>query len=471
MSDSKSDSKVKWGVPNPDLTETLNTYTVTEQLTILLQQNQENARSLNKRIENGIRAPLEALRAQVEEHADQTDETIDGLRDEVKESAHNYFVGYSEDMWRLKEELEDVNRSHRRTLAALEAVTEDRRKEEHENLMFKRQMRRQLDELRRLVASSPRPWFPQFSRLPPELRRLVWHFAVPTRLYCEDKTWKGVSFVLSAPAIAHVCRESRAVALRLGRFWKMGPGRNPGWSWFNPDRDAFLLRLDNNYAYPSRLIEEVTVEPDEEWMQFEFREHAGNALLDNLLMFKWGVRDIFPRLHTINVLMVKPTLVDKSWDPSVVSKIFRGESVVVVDLEDEASVQRVLNILEPDTCHAGFAAVYNLGTATSVGREYLGTQTPACDLITSRWFGHSGFWKGARQGLLERYVFNKASWTPLTREYAQLWDFDMNPNLEIPWVEQTVNSLRIRPVHVFALLDGHPRECLRSTPTPDPESP
>lgn len=470
-------------VLNADLAELMDK--VSDQCALIVQKSDVYGHWFAERIEKRIELPLKQLRAEVAEHCDGEDgesisrliEVVEKLQDDGDENASIQedlvdIIGRLQDdgdenakiqeelvasIERMREELENVNQKYD---ASLKTLSEQRKTKEQETLVFQRQVRRQLDDLRRLVAHSSgpgqsAPGFPQFSRFPPELRHMVWHAAVPRRLYCADRDCGDVSFALSVPAIAHVCRESRRVALSLGRLWRMGPGRNPGWSWYTPDRDIFLMRDMETSHMPHRAIEELAIEPPEHWAHPY--ELLGEYFSRRLALVTWGVPDVFPNLHTVYVLFRKPTLVDKSWNPAVVSKLFGGDSVVVVDLSDAAALSRIQQLL-CDDCPGYRLPEEDDVTCPGVDERYREHGSLALrDLdFATRAVNRTDIYTRARHRLLKKYMLNKASWTPLTREYAQLWDGDMSPNMEIPWVRDTVNSLRIRPVIIFALLDGRP---------------
>ncbi|KAK7756120.1 hypothetical protein SLS62_001712 [Diatrype stigma] len=459
-------------VLNADLAELMNK--LSNQCAQIARQNDTYSTYFAARLKKYIEIPIAGLRNQVEEHLEEENdesigrliEVIEKLQDDGDEN-----VKVQEELVTtiglMREELEEVNNRYDAVHASVKRLVEQKKTKEQETLVFQRQVRRQLDELRRLVVATHRgssgpgqsapPAFPQFSRFPPELRHLVWRAAVPKRLFCADRSCEDVSFALSVPAIAHVCRESRRVALGLGRLWRMTYGRDPSWSWYTPDRDVFLVRAAEERILPWYAIEEIAIEPPEDWLDDPDEFLPEEAFIDRLTACKWGSPNMFPHLHTVDVLMRKPTLVDKSWDPAVVSKLFGGDSVVVMDLTDSAAYGRVQELL-----YEGGPGQRNTeeddGTLDLIDQGTRGHGSLAWrDLEFGRYVvNYSSLWRRARQQLLEKYIFNKAFWTPLTREYAQLWDWDMNPNMEIPWVRDAVNSFRIRPVIIFALLDGRP---------------
>ncbi|KAI2617364.1 hypothetical protein GGR54DRAFT_204164 [Hypoxylon sp. NC1633] len=128
-------------------------------------------------------------------------------------------------------------------------------------------------------------WFPQFKRLPFEIRVMIWELAIPRRVLSLDKNCQpfvlqnrssdrvcGYRSGLGPPSVASVCQESRAVACRSGRNIPIHNSRllprpiPPGlpshyyrvWSWFDPSRDS--LRIDAGFTISSfdEAVSEIT---------------------------------------------------------------------------------------------------------------------------------------------------------------------------------------------------------------------
>lgn len=79
-------------------------------------------------------------------------------------------------------------------------------------------------QLSQALIHNPLPRFLPFTRLPPEIRIMIWDLAIPKgqlrlqmKCYCHPDD-RIISFPpsLLPPAVAQVCRESRAVACRSG---------------------------------------------------------------------------------------------------------------------------------------------------------------------------------------------------------------------------------------------------------------
>jgi hypothetical protein len=92
--------------------------------------------------------------------------------------------------------------------------------------------------------------FLPFSRLPIEIRRLVWAHALPRgriQLFAKSVPWED--WRLCPPVIAHVCHESREVAqdLAVVRGFPTAHDKHNE-TWFIGSRD--ILELASGYPYP-----------------------------------------------------------------------------------------------------------------------------------------------------------------------------------------------------------------------------
>ncbi|KAI0806530.1 hypothetical protein GGR55DRAFT_212830 [Xylaria sp. FL0064] len=92
--------------------------------------------------------------------------------------------------------------------------------------------------------------FSLFSRLPIEIRRLIWAYALPRgriQLFARSVPWED--WRLYPPLIAHVCHESRAVAEDLAVVRGFPTARDKhNETWFIGSRD--ILELASGYPYP-----------------------------------------------------------------------------------------------------------------------------------------------------------------------------------------------------------------------------
>ncbi|OTB16417.1 hypothetical protein K445DRAFT_101004 [Daldinia sp. EC12] len=92
--------------------------------------------------------------------------------------------------------------------------------------------------------------FPQFPRLPTEIRRLIWLHALPRgriQLFAKNVPWEN--WRLLPPVVAHVCRESREVALNYSVVRGFPTAEDVDTTtWFIGSRD--ILELHSGYPYP-----------------------------------------------------------------------------------------------------------------------------------------------------------------------------------------------------------------------------
>ncbi|KAK8102229.1 hypothetical protein PG984_015375 [Apiospora sp. TS-2023a] len=104
-------------------------------------------------------------------------------------------------------------------------------------------------------------------QLPGELRNMIWELAIPTDRILVISAHGYYVHSLPPPAIAWVCRESRALALHHGRAYalfdktttceldpsRLGQPTKKTWTWFSPAFDRVLLALMNIGVAESQL--------------------------------------------------------------------------------------------------------------------------------------------------------------------------------------------------------------------------
>ncbi|KAK6951307.1 hypothetical protein Daesc_007839 [Daldinia eschscholtzii] len=112
------------------------------------------------------------------------------------------------------------------------------------------------------------PTFTRFSDLSPELRHMVWELCLPSRLvqmhdsaHRKNQSCRPIGRPHTTPPslpvppmIAHVCRESRAIALMHGRVEETAFWETP--VWFNRKTDR--IHLDEDYYRQWSLRDEDT---------------------------------------------------------------------------------------------------------------------------------------------------------------------------------------------------------------------
>ena len=220
------------------------------------------------------------------------------------------------------------------------------------------------------LPKQPTLGFPQFRRLPIELRLRIWDMTIPQRkLFCyfaddyhifDDNNQPGYLPVhkLSPPVVSQICKESRSVALRRGRlfwlFWRDENYLEHGyWSWFDGSHDVLEL------GTPGCAVS------DDIFPKFgccsELLQYAESILvhIDDIGPWAQQLYTSCPSLKTINIQLDIPERVEKdNCGPRVIAALFAHTSVVMVDvynLEEVRHVQRIL-LYRPAEYEGDFAS-------------------------------------------------------------------------------------------------------------------
>ncbi|KAI1461045.1 hypothetical protein F4805DRAFT_414552 [Annulohypoxylon moriforme] len=139
-------------------------------------------------------------------------------------------------------------------------------------------LRAEIQALRRTIDQAPR--FPQFKKLPVEIRFMIWDLALPRRMVCLKECFEDdqdefinvqYSFAskLPPPSVAQVCQESRAVACQSGRLvairnmklypqGRLLPCSRAQWGWFDSSRDSLFLQPSLSHLHPLNSIKDLT---------------------------------------------------------------------------------------------------------------------------------------------------------------------------------------------------------------------
>ncbi|KAI1461702.1 hypothetical protein F4805DRAFT_476219 [Annulohypoxylon moriforme] len=165
--------------------------------------------------------------------------------------------------------------------------------------------------------------FPQFSFLPKELQLDIWKKSIEDRPAGYVLLSGPVQILQAPPAIAHVCRASREVALESQGMYRLEDGRT---TWFNKETDYFLwggyeLGLGElapaiqNIVIPRHILDDNSKACEAFEALFTDSEFS-------------GLRNIFVNLEN------EFTFVNERWDQRVNSKLFKPASntIVVPDL-------------------------------------------------------------------------------------------------------------------------------------------
>ncbi|KAL1871877.1 hypothetical protein Daus18300_004510, partial [Diaporthe australafricana] len=223
--------------------------------------------------------------------------------------------------------------------------------------------------------------FSQFTRLPLEIRRMIWRLAVPSRMLGLEHATKDKNgpVSLSVPAVARVCRESREVLLSRdcitelsgrhvhlsgpSQLWRLGVGKLAHWTWFTPDTDVLLVNKGNfsDWHYgvaPTAKHIVIDCRSVKQWRASHrpgglFPDLGGKTdVVDRLLCWLKGYEpnlacrpdsgvDPAYNLRTVDLAMNGVTKIDRNYPPNVVHCLFAGEDFRVVDLRDEEDVRRI----------------------------------------------------------------------------------------------------------------------------------
>lgn len=185
--------------------------------------------------------------------------------------------------------------------------------------------------------------FPQFQRMPPEIRHRIWAMAIPTRALRLRKSGKsGPVSKLLPPAVAQTCREARAVAATDGGMVSLtipdpkGGVPTTDWAWFDGRRDVLELERWMSVekdeprgirALVQRARHILAPRADAEWFARLFRETA-------------------PVMRRVSLKFDTAVVSRCAWEPEVVRALFgRVDTVEMLDLEDAGEIARVKDVL------------------------------------------------------------------------------------------------------------------------------
>jgi hypothetical protein len=391
------------------------------------------------------------------------------------------------------------------------------------------QFARELNAVRTEVRTECR--FAPFRKLPPEVRDRIWSLALPWRVV-EFRT----NFVARAahpgggpppppgtrptapngpvlnssrlppPALAHVCHESRQVALRHGRLMRtkiveeqlpsavwgqrsgppppppgMGPMMPPGlngmgamgpslyqtgWTWFSPKRDWIKLPAHIGGAPPPRPpgspaspvprgVGGIDVSEQEVWKQL--MGDAEKVLIRRPLSdgeFERVAERVafgaFPALRTIGIV-VTHEVVQPRRSMVLETRLFGDDPFIFVDMKNQEEVDRVAAIFASDPFESKVAERWaEHAEAVRAGQPW-----------TSRFFP----WSSARdEGLLVAWIRAKHRQSPVTVPLSALIDPEDSAfeDEDHPWIQEELRAMpEIRIMHLFILDDNEGRDLKR----------
>ncbi|OTB05338.1 hypothetical protein M426DRAFT_319885 [Hypoxylon sp. CI-4A] len=224
-----------------------------------------------------------------------------------------------------------------------------------------RSLRAEVQLLRRCIDTAPR--FPQFRKLPPEIRTMIWDYATPHRLVClGETTWEYDGHGFSTykfsttslpPSTAQVCQESRAVACRYGRLMPIRnllaypiditpPNKKPlwcktQWGWFDPSRDSLHLQPTYDHLRSLETISDLT--RCAEHVTLDCGTHTKWINYFHLLFSPIH----FPCIKAVDLVAGRFVLAEFS-DPVLEARLFGQDRKrpVTVDIDDKAGIADLL---------------------------------------------------------------------------------------------------------------------------------
>ncbi|KAF9871377.1 hypothetical protein CkaCkLH20_11024 [Colletotrichum karsti] len=180
--------------------------------------------------------------------------------------------------------------------------------------------------------------FPQFRRLPPEIRHRVWSLALPTRaLRLRKSTESAFVPALLPPAVAETCREARDVATLHGGMVSLTnlscssqKHVRTYWTWFDGRHDVLEL---------------------ERWVSLEADEPRGIRSLVSKARYilapratsEW-FKNLFQQTTSLRQVGLKfdSSVASRcAWDPKTLRELFGSvDTVAILDLEDATEITR-----------------------------------------------------------------------------------------------------------------------------------
>ncbi|GKT40356.1 uncharacterized protein ColSpa_00537 [Colletotrichum spaethianum] len=208
-----------------------------------------------------------------------------------------------------------------------------------------RALEERLDAMERLFArQGPAPYFPQFRRLPPEIRHRIWSLAIPTRVLRPSRrnSKKHDVLLTRPPAIAGACREARTIATQSGGIvslaYDAANSENPTRTfrhWFDTCHD--VLELDRR----------ADIEDDEP-RGIRDLVHKAQHILASRAEAEWFAR-LFQQTAHLKRLSLRFDTISVSpctWDLGVVNRLFGDASTVItMDLENADEIAWVKGVL------------------------------------------------------------------------------------------------------------------------------
>ncbi|RYP16485.1 hypothetical protein DL767_010175 [Monosporascus sp. MG133] len=196
--------------------------------------------------------------------------------------------------------------------------------------------------------------FTLFNKLPAEIRMLIWEATLPRR-YIFYNAYSGRVSSIRPPAIAQVCRESRALALKNGSPHFFQSIHHVGLTWYDPSRDSVFWGFWNppqpkpsGYKEPCphpSLVHAMTSVMLDFWdldREFENDQVDAKQLARSLSHGCMGWQNI----RVLNLVFYdKHIPSQRHWKPKIIDAIFGIDMIRCVDLRDEKEVEFISQIL------------------------------------------------------------------------------------------------------------------------------
>ncbi|XXG94041.1 hypothetical protein Hte_000292 [Hypoxylon texense] len=136
------------------------------------------------------------------------------------------------------------------------------------------------------------------------------------------------------PVLAHVCQQSRKVALKTGRMYELGGGTG---TWFRPETDVFLWKASLDHLDFEELAGHVRTMVIPRFAIKNYKEAC--------VTFGWLLNEAgFTQLNTIYVEMSYTLFpsVFETWHPEIKTRLFKTDTILIPNLflaEDEVRVK------------------------------------------------------------------------------------------------------------------------------------
>ncbi|RYO99617.1 hypothetical protein DL764_006758 [Monosporascus ibericus] len=190
--------------------------------------------------------------------------------------------------------------------------------------------------------------FTLFNKLLAEIRMLIWEATLPRR-YILFNPYCYSTVILGPPAIAQVCRESRALALKNVSPRSLQTVLVDGLTWYDSSRDSVFwgIRYSSDFVplartepYPRPLpVSAITsIMYEDRDFNTSFENHQAYAKqLARILSHEWiGSQNI----GVVNLVLYNKRIPDQTyWEPKIIDTVFGVDMIRFADLRDEREVE------------------------------------------------------------------------------------------------------------------------------------